>query len=129
MLLHPECQKRLQAELDAAGANNRTLCVDEIRKLPLWNAVWKESLRFSPAPLGEDGLISFDDSANVSLGIPHLNSQDDVWNGYFIPKGSAIYFNIGYVCVCRHPFDCSPMSQVHAKRQGGLGGKCRLVPS
>ena len=28
-----------------------------------------------------------------------MNSQDDVWNGYFIPKGSAIYFNIGYVYV------------------------------
>lgn len=81
LLLHPECQRRLQVELDAAGADSRTLSFEEIRKLPLWNAIWKETLRFPPAP----------------LGVPHCTTQDDVWNGYFIPKGSAIYFNIGFM--------------------------------
>jgi len=56
MLFHPEYQGKLQAELDAAGADGRTLHMEEIRKLPLWNAIWKESLRFTPTPLGECGL-------------------------------------------------------------------------
>ena len=56
LLFHPEYQGRLQAELDAAGADCRTLRMEEIRILPLWNAIWKESLRFTPAPLGEYSL-------------------------------------------------------------------------
>lgn len=30
-------------------------------------------------------------------GVPHVNTQDDVWNGYYIPKGSLINCNIGFV--------------------------------
>jgi len=82
MLLHPEHQKKLQAELDTVNAHGRAISMQDIHNMPYFNAVWKESLRWStPAP----------------LGLPHVNSEDDVWNGYFIPKGSAIYFNIGFM--------------------------------
>ena len=87
MLLHPEHQKKLQAELDTVNAHGRAISMQDIHNMPYFNAVWKESLRWStPAP----------------LGLPHVNSEDDVWNGYFIPKGSAIYFNIGFVVHSAH---------------------------
>jgi cytochrome P450 len=63
MLLHPECQKKLQAELDAVNVDGRTTSMREIHNMPYFNAVWKESLRWStPAPLGEwDGVVYYRD--------------------------------------------------------------------
>lgn len=58
----------------------------EIEKLEYLNAAWNESLRWI---------------APVPLGIPHSNTEEGVWNGYYIPKNSLIFFNIG--CMLRDP--------------------------
>jgi hypothetical protein len=32
---------------------------------------------------------------SILLDTPHVNTQDEVINGYFIPQGTVIYANIG----------------------------------
>lgn len=36
-------------------------------------------------------------STDCDVGIPHVNVQDEIINGYLIPKGSLININNGYV--------------------------------
>ncbi|PVF93588.1 cytochrome P450 [Serendipita vermifera] len=45
-------------------------------------AVLKESIRIRPF---------------IPLGIPHVNTQDEIIQGYLIPKGTVIHQNIGYM--------------------------------
>jgi hypothetical protein len=35
--------------------------------------------------------------ADFSIGIPHVNSQDEIVKEFLIPKGSLISLNNGYV--------------------------------
>ena len=37
---------------------------------------------------------SFVDTYYVFKGVPHCTDEDDVWNGYFIPKGTTVFGNI-----------------------------------
>ena len=34
---------------------------------------------------------------SISVGVPHRLTQDDLHEGYFIPKGSVVIANIWYV--------------------------------
>lgn len=38
-----------------------------------------------------------DEAVYIRLGFPHCTTEDDVQDGYFIPKGSLILCNIWYV--------------------------------
>lgn len=31
------------------------------------------------------------------LGLPHATQENDSWNGYYIPKGTVVNFNIGFM--------------------------------
>ncbi|KAI0068104.1 cytochrome P450 oxidoreductase [Artomyces pyxidatus] len=83
MILYPDVQKRAQAELDAVLGNE-----EGTRRLPTFKdresllyleAVYKEVLRWHV--IGP-------------MGIPHTSTEDDWYNGYFIPKGSLVFSNI-----------------------------------
>ncbi|KAG8835163.1 hypothetical protein FRC17_005021 [Serendipita sp. 399] len=80
LVLFPEWQTNLQKELDEVVGQGHFPAAEDIPKLRLFNALWKESLRWNPP---------------VPLGIPHVNSEADVYRGYYIPKGSIIHCNIG----------------------------------
>ncbi|KAH7883314.1 cytochrome P450 [Phlebopus sp. FC_14] len=79
MVLYPEVQKRAQAEIDKVVGRDRLPNFDDRSSLPYVEAVLKEILRFYPV---------------APLGIPHATTTDDVFDGYFIPKGSTIVANI-----------------------------------
>ncbi|KAH6906696.1 cytochrome P450 98A3 [Coprinopsis sp. MPI-PUGE-AT-0042] len=75
---HPECQRMAQAELDGLIGTERLPTVADVPQLPYVQAVVKELSRwFSVAP----------------MGIPHITSQDDTYEGHFIPKGTAVMGN------------------------------------
>ncbi|KAH6918907.1 O-methylsterigmatocystin oxidoreductase [Coprinopsis sp. MPI-PUGE-AT-0042] len=75
---HPECQRAAQAELDGTIGTERLPTVADLPQLPYVQALVKELSRwFSVAP----------------LGIPHMSSQDDTYEGHFIPKGTAVMGN------------------------------------
>ncbi|KAH8999824.1 cytochrome P450 [Lactarius hatsudake] len=79
MVLFPDVQKRVQAELDAVVGRNRLPTFEDRASLPYLEATIKESLRFHPP---------------TPLGIAHRLVEDDVVQGYRIPKGAIILPNI-----------------------------------
>ncbi|KAJ6502264.1 cytochrome P450 [Mycena sanguinolenta] len=79
MALHPEIQAKAQAELDAVVGNHRLPSYDDRESLPYINAITKEVFRFHPVG---------------PMGLPHLATEDDIHNGYLIPKGAVILPNI-----------------------------------
>ncbi|KAI0662789.1 cytochrome P450 [Cubamyces menziesii] len=79
MALHPDVQRKAQAELDAVIGPMRLPDFEDQKSLPYIQAIVKECLRWQ----------------NVfTLGLPHRLMQDDEYNGYFIPKGSIVLGNI-----------------------------------
>jgi cytochrome P450 len=78
MVAHPEVQKRAQAELDAVVGRSRIPTFSDAPSLPYIQALLKETLRWrSPAP----------------LGIPHRTTEDDWYDGMYIPKGTTCFVN------------------------------------
>jgi hypothetical protein len=57
-----------------------------------------------------------DMNTNCPIGLPHVNSQDEIVNGYLIPKGSLINLNNGYVAKNTAILDYTEGVQVHAQR-------------
>ena len=78
MVTYPEAQKRAQAELDAVVGRTRTPTFADFQHLPYIRAMVKEVLRWCPV---------------VPLGIPHLSTEDDWYDGMFIPKGTIVIAN------------------------------------
>lgn len=76
--LHPGVQKKAQEELDrVVGRDSLPSCAD-LPNLSYINALCSETLRWHPA---------------TPIGLPHKLKQDDVVNGYFIPKGTICIGN------------------------------------
>ncbi|TFK45362.1 cytochrome P450 [Heliocybe sulcata] len=82
MTIHPDEQKKAQAELDAVVGSGQAPCLADRERLPYVQALYLETLRF----------YTFGPT-----GLPHLALEDDVHEEYFIPKGSIIMTNVaGY---------------------------------
>jgi len=78
LVLYPEVQKRAQAELDSVISRDRLPTYDDKSRLPYIEAMSKELLRWQMV---------------TPMGVPHSPSDDDVYKGYFIPKGSIVFAN------------------------------------
>ncbi|KAG6855532.1 hypothetical protein H0H87_001515, partial [Tephrocybe sp. NHM501043] len=78
ILLHPEVQIKAQEELDRVLGNSRLPEFSDRKDLPYICAIVKEVLRWSPV---------------APLGLPHMVTRDDEFNGFFIPAGTAIVGN------------------------------------
>ena len=81
MTAYPEVQRKCQVELDAVVGNDRLPTFEDRDQLPYLSAMLKEVIRWGPT---------------APLGVPHCIEQDDVHDGYFVPKGSIIIANIWY---------------------------------
>jgi len=78
-LLHPEIQITAQKEIDAVTGRGRLPTFDDRPRLPFVDAICKEVLRWRP--IGP-------------LGIPHAVTEDNVYKGFFIPKGAMVLGNV-----------------------------------
>lgn len=85
MWLFPDIARKVQAEIDSVTHGERMLSVSDRSKLVYTEAVWKESWRWRPF---------------VPIGVPHVARQDEVVEGYLIPKGTLININNGCVFKC-----------------------------
>lgn len=72
MALHPEIQKRAQLEIDSVIGTHRLPEFEDRPSLPFIEALFREVMRFRPV---------------LPLGVAHAAIEDDIYEGYFIPKG------------------------------------------
>ncbi|KAF7331776.1 hypothetical protein MKEN_00057500 [Mycena kentingensis (nom. inval.)] len=79
MALHPEVQTKAQQELDAVIGGDRLPTYADREDLPYVNALVSEVLRWHSV---------------VPTGVPHRALRDDVYEGYFIPKGALVIANM-----------------------------------
>ncbi|KAF5309455.1 hypothetical protein D9619_012399 [Psilocybe cf. subviscida] len=78
MAMYPEAQRKAQAELDAVIGPHRLPKFSDRSSLPYVNALVKETMRWQ--------LVT-------PLAIAHMATNDDVYAGYFIPRGSIVFGN------------------------------------
>ncbi|EJC98992.1 cytochrome P450 monooxygenase [Fomitiporia mediterranea MF3/22] len=79
MTMYPEVQRKAQEQIDCVIGNDRLPGFNDREELPYVNAIVKEVLRWHPI---------------VPMGLPHMTTEDDIYNGHFIPKGSLLMPNI-----------------------------------
>ncbi|KAH9058113.1 cytochrome P450 [Lactarius vividus] len=82
MVAYPDVQKRAQAELDAVVGRTRIPTFSDFQRLPYIRAMVKEMLRWRPM---------------ARLGFPHRSTEDDWYNGMFIPKGTMVIANVWHL--------------------------------
>ena len=96
MVLYPEVQKKAQEEIDAVMGPNRLPDFQDRPSLPYINAIVKESMRWHLVlPLGGLFLIFIKVTTILksSKGVAHMSTNDDEYNGYYIPKGTIMIAN------------------------------------
>jgi cytochrome P450 len=77
--LYPEVQRTAQEEIDRVVGADRLPNYEDRESLAYVDAVVKEVLRWHP--IGP-------------MGLPHKTDEDDVLDGYLIPKGALLLPNI-----------------------------------
>ncbi|KAI0736096.1 cytochrome P450 [Fomitopsis betulina] len=79
MMCSPDAQTKAQAEIDRVIGSERLPSLSDREQLPYVRVLTWEVLRWQPI---------------VPLGVPHRLTQDDIHNGYHIPKGTTVIANI-----------------------------------
>ncbi|KAI0777579.1 cytochrome P450 [Trametes elegans] len=78
MIQHPEILERAQKEVDSVVGNSRLPTFSDRPNMPYVDAIVSETLRLaSPAP----------------LGLPRRITEDNVYKGMYIPKGTLVFGN------------------------------------
>ena len=78
MTAYPEAQRKAQEEIERVVGRDRLPVFEDRASLPYTDAIFREVLRLWPP---------------TPLIIPRVATEDDVYKGYFIPKGaSSVYF-------------------------------------
>ncbi|KAG1844668.1 cytochrome P450 [Suillus subalutaceus] len=78
MVSYPDVQRRAQAEINSVIGRDRLPTFEDRTLLPYVESVLRETLRWLPV---------------APLGVPHAASSDDIYDGYFIPKGTTVIYN------------------------------------
>ncbi|KAH9987255.1 cytochrome P450 [Russula vinacea] len=84
MLAFPEVQRRAQAEIDDVVGRDRLPTFADSPRLPYVHAIIKEVLRWRPI---------------LPFGIPHAATEEDWYEGMYIPKGTLCISNLWH---CNH---------------------------
>ncbi|KAF9225067.1 cytochrome P450 [Gyrodon lividus] len=79
MILYPHVQEKAQQEIDAVVGSERLPDFTDRPSLPYVEAVLRETLRWHPV---------------APLGLSHATVNDDIYRGYFIPKGMMLVPNV-----------------------------------
>ncbi|KAF8079095.1 cytochrome P450 [Lyophyllum atratum] len=79
MVMNPDKQRKAQEEIDAVIGTHRLPDYGDRESLPYVEAIYREVMRWRPV---------------LPLGIPHAAWDEDIYNGYYIPKGSVVMANI-----------------------------------
>ncbi|KAG1854759.1 cytochrome P450 [Suillus tomentosus] len=82
MTLFPDVQKKAQDEIDAVVGSDRLPSFADRDSLPYIEALTKEIQRWNVVG---------------AAGFPHRMTEDNIYNGYYIPKGSLILANVWFM--------------------------------
>jgi len=104
-MIYPETQRKAQAEIDRVIGNDRFPTLVDMSNLPYTEALVKEVFRWNPVtPLGKSPVLQSHGlqfplfrewlTAKDPPGVPHAVTEDDAYEGYFIPKGTTVLANI-----------------------------------
>ncbi|EEB94799.1 hypothetical protein MPER_06331, partial [Moniliophthora perniciosa FA553] len=97
MTRNTHSQKMAQEEIDAVVGKGRLPNLGDRGRLPYVDAVYQEVMRWYPA---------------VPMGVPHMTTEPDEYNGYFIPQGAMVFANIWAMThdeeVFSEPYDFKP---------------------
>jgi hypothetical protein len=94
LVLFPQVQRRAQAELDAVIGRDRLPTFDDRPRLPYIEALCKELMRWkmvTPTGTSFSSVARTRMTNRLFLGLPHRSSRDDVYKGFFIPKGLVAF--------------------------------------
>ncbi|KAF4473096.1 O-methylsterigmatocystin oxidoreductase [Fusarium albosuccineum] len=94
MTIFPDVQKKAQEEIDRVIGHDRLPTSSDRPSLPYIEATVKEVLRWHPV---------------APMGLPHTSTEDDICEGYFIPKGSMLFANVWHFTHDPEVYD-EPMS-------------------
>ena len=94
MALYPEVQRKAQAEIDAVVGPDRLPDFEDRHFLPYINAIVKETRRWHlVSPLGKFFYHHIYTILPHFEAIPHTATNDDEYDGYYIPKGTTVFGN------------------------------------
>ncbi|KAF9447574.1 cytochrome P450 [Macrolepiota fuliginosa MF-IS2] len=75
----PDAQSKAQEELDRVVGPDRLPDFNDAQNLPYFSALIREVMRWHPT---------------APVAVPHSSTEDDICDGYFIPKGSIVIPNV-----------------------------------
>ncbi|KAF9223381.1 CyP450 monooxygenase [Gyrodon lividus] len=78
MIMFPSVQRKAQAEIDCITGGDRFPDFSDRESMIYLEATYRELLRWCQV---------------TPLGVPHMTTDHDVYNGYFIPKGASMTHN------------------------------------
>ena len=108
MSLYPEAQKKAQAEIDAVVGPDRLPDFDDRNSLSYINAIVKETMRWHlVVPLGEFFYHHIYTLLMHVEAVPHMATNDDEYDGYYIPKGTNVFGNswsVRRIAPTLHPY-------------------------
>ena len=110
MVAYPEVQERAQAELDTVVGRSRIPTFSDLPNLPYIQAMVKEVLRWRPV---------------LPLSLPHATTEDDWYNGMFIPKGTILLTNLWQ---CHHDSSSYGEDAASFKPERFLDKDGKIVP-
>ncbi|KIJ62862.1 hypothetical protein HYDPIDRAFT_30008 [Hydnomerulius pinastri MD-312] len=79
MIIFPSVQEKAQAEIDRITGESRLPDFSDRESMVYMEAIYREVLRWSQV---------------TPLGVPHMTTNSDIYNGYFIPKDTVVFANI-----------------------------------
>ncbi|KAI0315784.1 cytochrome P450 [Amylostereum chailletii] len=78
LVMHPEVQRRAQAEIDSIIGRDRLPNHSDRTSLPYVDAVYREALRWNPV---------------IPLGVTRSAMKSDMFQGHLIPEGTIMVYN------------------------------------
>ncbi|KAH9055398.1 cytochrome P450 [Lactarius vividus] len=110
MVAHPEVQRRAQDELDTVVGRSRVPTLLDASNLPYIQAITTEVLRWRPV---------------LPLALPHATTEDDWYNGMFIPKGTLVLANLWH---CNHESSAYGNDAKSFRPERFLGENGKIIP-
>jgi cytochrome P450 len=95
MIKYPQTLQKAQAEVDAVCGDRRSPSFDDIKDLVYLKACMNEVtiiIDFDPTNLIRD-MQTLRWRPVAAGGIPHMLTEDDVYEGYSLPKGTILFAN------------------------------------